>query len=245
MTADKFAWLRAVHADDRIPLGEKAILGHAAIFDVFNGSDVFCIRQATLADHCGTTERTVRQAIKRAKTLGYLVAGQPRKRGPGAHRADELRLTMPELPEVSSGHYRGELPEDTSPSNRKILPELPEDTSGAYKEYGSLNGSLGGGSARRPELPAKSVGISEAGTDRPPTCSKHPNGPYHDENCRQCKLWREWLEAQPQRAEEARRRKAKRRQATIEACNRCDDNGMIDLGNSVRRCLHDAEKVMP
>jgi Helix-turn-helix domain len=238
----KFDWISAVYADDRIPLGEKAVLVYAAIFDVLGGTNKFCIRQDTLAGHCGTSRKTVGCAIRRARSLGYLAVAQQHRPGPGGHRGDELRLTLPESWEDTShdspewrednSHDYAESWEDTSPNGGKILPESWEDTSHAYKEYGSLNGSLEEGLA-----PA-------AKTDSPPACPKHPDGPYHDQNCRQCKLWREWLEAQPQRAEEARKREAERRRAIIKACNRCDDNGMIDLGNSVRRCAHSAEEVM-
>jgi Helix-turn-helix domain len=248
----KFDWINAVHADDRIPLGEKAVLVYAAIFDVLGGTDTFCIRQDTLADHCGTSRKTVGCAIRRARSLGYLAVAQQHRPGPGAHRGDELRLTLPESWEDTShdspewredtSHDYAESWEDTSPNDGKIVPKSWEDTSRAYKEYGSFNGSRGGSGAP-PESREDTSHQFEAEINRPPMCPKHPDGPYHDENCRRRKLWREWLEAQPQRAEEARQREAKRRKATIDACNRCDDNGMIDLGNSMRRCKHDAEKV--
>jgi hypothetical protein len=174
----KFDWLRAILADKRIPGGEKAVLAYAAVFDVLNGRDTFCIRQSTLAMHCGTSKRTVNAAVVRAKKLGYLKVSRERERGAGRNGADELRLTAPLLQYLSEDTSPPhDLSEDTSPqsdqSEVKILHELSEadarsdvkqtrelseaadalsSTNGAPNSslIGSSNGSSGEASPRPP-----------------------------------------------------------------------------------------------
>jgi hypothetical protein len=121
---NKFAWLKAVYAAPRkigFTDGEKAVLAYVAVFSVLAGHDTFCVRQSTLAGHCGTSQRTVNAAIVRAKSLGYLAVSRERERGVGRNGADELRLTAPDLSEDTSLDY---LSEDTS-----LQSDLSEDTS--------------------------------------------------------------------------------------------------------------------
>lgn len=127
---DKFVWLRAVFADTRIAAGEKVVLAYVAVFDVLYGSDTFCVRQSTLADHCGTTRKTVNLAFRRAKRLGYFALSRQRQLGRGHHGGDELRLTLPETCNESS-HVWGEkrvtdLPETCNANDRKRVTDLLE-----------------------------------------------------------------------------------------------------------------------
>jgi hypothetical protein len=232
---DKFAWIRTVFADSRIAKhAEKLALIHAALFYVIHGSDdtAFCVRQDTWGDRSGTSERTVRNAIKTGIALGYVVAGQPRKRGTGSHEADELRLAMPKLPAGCAGQSE-ELPARSAASDRHDSPELPAGRAGSFRKEGFLEGSLGEGTGPYPR--------TEAETNQPPTCSRHPNGPEHEQNCRQCQRWREWLLAEPQRVATARKRDALQRRAAIADCPLCDEYGMIELHGGVRKCRHRAE----
>jgi hypothetical protein len=149
---DKFAWLRAVLADDVVTLGEKAVLSYVAVFDVRNGSDTFCVRQDTIASRCATSESTVSRAIRHAKRLGYLALAQSRKPGWGQHGADVLRLTLPEKSSVKlttdSPGWNGESPVKLtadSAASPVDLTKVMRQIDGYIEEYGSLNGSLKGG----------------------------------------------------------------------------------------------------
>lgn len=237
---DKFAWLRAVLADDVVTLGEKAVLSYVAVFDVRNGSDTFCVRQDTIASRCATSESTVSRAIRHAKRLGYLAVAQSRKPGWGQHGADVLRLTLPEKSSVKlttdSPGRNGESPvkltadSAASPVN---LAKVVRQIDGYIKEYGSLNGPLKGGGE-------ESQVNSTADSLRPPTCPKHPDGPNHDENCWRCAKVRKCH--QQQTSDEAERQRESRRaaKAAIESCTICDGTGWVatnDENDSVRKCL--------
>jgi hypothetical protein len=237
---NKFAWLRAVLADDAVTLGEKAVLSYVALFDVRNDSDTFCVRQHTLASHCATSESTVSRAIRHAKRLGYLAVAQSRKPGWGQHGADVLRLTMPDKSSLKSTTdspgWNGESPANLTVDSAEspVNPMKVTRQIGDYiKEYGSLDGFLkGGGEESQVNLTADSP--------RPPTCPKHPDGPNHDENCWRCGQVRKWH--QQQAADQAERQRESRRaaKAVIEACTICDGTGWVDTNDesdSVRKCL--------
>jgi biotin operon repressor len=137
MTAgfDKFTWLKTMFCDRRIPGGEKAVLAYIGAISVFSGKDSFSTKQATLAERCGTTEKTVNKAITKAKRLGYLVVGEPRKVGRGYKRADTLRLITPETTEDTSAISTEETTEDTA----AISGETTEDTTGKRLKILSRN----------------------------------------------------------------------------------------------------------
>lgn len=226
---NKFDWLRAVYITDRsiITDGEKAVLAYVAIFDVLNGGDTFCVRQETIAANTRVSESTVSRALRRAKLLGFLTVSRPRKRGTGSHGADELRLTLTELP-VNLTTNSPELPVNLTTNS----PELPVKSArvtrqidGYIKEDGSLHGSL-----------------KEAGDEspQPPTCLRHPDGPDHDHNCRACKRVREWRENQQTNDRERQRQQNRSRRAAIDACTLgCDDNGLIERPDgNMRKCKH-------
>ena len=61
MNFNKFAWIKALAADRSPGLTgtDKHILTLAAIVNVKGGTDKLCVRQATLATTCGTTEGCV------------------------------------------------------------------------------------------------------------------------------------------------------------------------------------------
>jgi hypothetical protein len=184
-----------------------------------------------------------------AKQRGYLAVAQERKRGTGQHNANELRLLLPELgPESGphseklgpgSGPHSPELGPGSSPSWGQNRAELGPESGPTYRNTGLGNGSVDG-VAPRPELQPDPGPHSECETDRPPTCSKHPNGPDHEENCQQCGYVRKWWAEAPQRAEAAKKRDAKRRTARIAACKAgCGGTGWIEAehGDAVGRCV--------
>jgi hypothetical protein len=200
----KFDWFKAVHADTRIPGGEKAVLGYIAIVYVLTGHDTFCVRQSTLAEHCSTSRRTVGSAITRAKALGYLAMSRERTPGRTHHGADELRLLLPESCEESSPHSE-ESCEDSSPHSDlnggkqtsesceaddaiggKELREWCEEAnaliSGNNTPNSSLNSSLINSSLREwasPRPPAQARPSPPTPKNQPPPKTKQPdlNGP--------------------------------------------------------------------
>lgn len=245
---NKFDWLRAVHADERISAAEKVILSHAAIFDVLNGADTFCVRQTTLAAHCAVSERIAKQAIGTAKRLGYLVVSQPRKRGYGQHRADELRLKIPESDadlSADSAPHSLELGAEITRSQVQKLQELGADSAHTFRNKGLSNGSLRKGLAPALELNSESAPHCKVANCTPSACPKHPDGPHHSQKCHQCRVWRESLEAESQRIEEAAEQKRRRRRQTIDECEKCDDNGWVEVrgSNALQRCDHSTEKA--
>jgi hypothetical protein len=173
---DKFAWLRAVLADDVVTLGKKAVLAYVAVFDVRNGSDTFCVRQHTIASRCATSESTVSRAIRHAKRLGYLTVAQSRKPGWGQHGADVLRLMLPEKSPVNlttdspawNGESSGKLTADSAESPVDLT-KVARQIDGYIKEYGSLYGSL-------KERGEESQVNLMTESPRPPRCPKHPDG---------------------------------------------------------------------
>lgn len=78
---------------------------------------------------------------------------------------------------------------------------------------------------------------SGKGGEARPQCSRHPEGT--DEPCVGCRRAREW-DTQHATAE-ADRAKAVRRRA-INACDRCDDNGMTETAHGLIRCDHGAAR---
>lgn len=241
MTTNKFNWLRAVYAAD-FSGAEKAVLAHVAMFSVLTGEDTFCVKQATIAEHCGMTRATVNTAISKAKRHGYLVLAEARKPGWGKHAADTLRLAVPESCQESlhdsvtdganeASRVNGfdmtsnESCQDFDRVVSSVLIETCQESLQPYKEDSSLNSSRG------------------RSADRPPPCPRHPNGFHHSEPCFQCMRIRLWEQQDQAEAEERERRERQRqareiRQAIIE-CKICDDEGWEMLGdNTVRRCNH-------
>jgi hypothetical protein len=93
----KFRWFEAVATDDRIPLGERAVLMYAVIIDVHgsNGQGTFRVNQKTLAGRCHTSRQTVNAALNRARRLGYLRKVERRESGPGRIGGDLWQLILP------------------------------------------------------------------------------------------------------------------------------------------------------
>lgn len=87
------------------------------------------------------------------------------------------------------------------------------------------------------ETSSGGVTSADARDSRRPQCHRHPH-----ENakgaCPDCARRREWDDAESARrkADEVAARRARR--AAIDACPRCDHNGMRDVGNGAVRCNH-------
>lgn len=126
MAFDKFVWIKTLAADPdrRLAGSDKFILIYAAQVNVRFGEDTLCVRQATLAANCATTDRQVRRAFSAGKECGYLVFVQGRQRGRGHMRADEHRLAFPHGIPDSVSALNGEIPD--SPSG--IRAEIPDKT---------------------------------------------------------------------------------------------------------------------
>ncbi|QEN15926.1 helix-turn-helix domain-containing protein [Mycobacterium sp. ELW1] len=112
---DKFnGWLDVVLREEKLTGMDKAILAAVAVFYTRNGEPSFAVRQSTLADRCGTTERSVRRAFCAATDLGYLLLVEERQRGRGHRGGDRYALSLPERPDTcvrySGGKYRTHAP---------------------------------------------------------------------------------------------------------------------------------------
>jgi hypothetical protein len=69
--------------------------------------------------------------------------------------------------------------------------------------------------------------VEKGGEEKPgpPACSRHPNGPDHDEACLACMRWRKWLEARQVTDEEEHRRKRREARAIQDNCKVCGGTG--------------------
>ncbi|CAN5757742.1 hypothetical protein BH09ACT7_BH09ACT7_18290 [soil metagenome] len=126
-TLDKFNdWLQAVMADPLFTGTDKCVMSYIAVFYVRHGEDTFCVRQSTIAARCGTTAKTVTGTIGRAKDAGYLEVVRYRERGTGRNKANELRLTLPELSNGSSHHSRSSDVTDCDATPQSDVTDAPE-----------------------------------------------------------------------------------------------------------------------
>lgn len=231
---DKFCWLQTVYANKTFTDSEKAVLAYVAVFSVINGGRTFCVRQDTLAEHCGTSESTVSRAIRRGKKLGYLAVSRQRKTGYGRHGADELRLESPVKSTAESGKSAVKLTADSAESPVKSQ-RVTRQIDGCNKEYRSLHSSLKEGGAAPATKPTPESHRT------PPICRKHPDGPDHDEPCRSCMRWRRWIEDEQARTSELQRQEVLAMNAVRDACNMCDEAGWLlgdDGGATAARCTH-------
>ena len=77
----------------------------------------------------------------------------------------------------------------------------------------------------------------------PPRCERHPSGTTAP--CRQCAAAREWREKADAQDAEARTKLNRRVLTQIAHCDECDERGMVDDGDQVRRCTrHPNRDVM-
>jgi hypothetical protein len=112
----KFAWIFALGADPGIGYAERYILTMTALKSAHPKDLTFTVRQATIAENCSASERTVRRALAAGRRHGYIELVTERKRGRGNHGADEYRLCLPanEIPApvaaIPHGKYRPPAP---------------------------------------------------------------------------------------------------------------------------------------
>jgi hypothetical protein len=217
---------------------DKAVLAFVAVFSVMTGCTTFCVRQETLAEHCGVSKSTVNRALRRGKNLGYLAVSRRRKSGSGCHGADELRLALPKSHvklTTDSEKSDVQLTTDSAKSHVNLTSEhIEERTRQVFKENSSLK-EAGAASTVRPAPESQRP---------PPICSKHPDGPDHDEPCRACKRWREWREQEQARTAESQRQEPRARSAVRDACCLCDEAGWLlgdDGGATNRKCTHEGK----
>jgi hypothetical protein len=200
----KFNWIRLLAADPdpRMTGGYKHILTMIALNNVKIYEDTFCVRQVTVADRCGTSERQVRRAFTAAKLLGYIELVQERQRGRTHIRADEYRLTVPvamridldaatEIPDNLSSIYGGDDPINTGHPRRNYrtpAPEIPDRADSPTSENdvpNGLNMVLDNGLEDPPSSSADchacddGVVLGDDGTPLTPTLICHHNGRWH------------------------------------------------------------------
>jgi hypothetical protein len=224
MSVDKYRWINTVMADARMTEGERFVLVCIAVRYVLNGDDVFRVKQTTIAERCAISDRTVRAALTHAKELAYLVVSQQRQRGPGHHRADEHRLTLPEIQADMAGYSASELPEDSS-GNTTGLPErndritgskcteLPEAATSVTCENVTPNGFIDGS--------------GDGSGPASPFCPDHqPHGTT--ENCPACGRARVAFQADELARKEAEKTARAAIRAAIDNCNDCDAYGRLD-----------------
>jgi hypothetical protein len=217
VSADKFRfdWLKAVYAG-AFTDAHKAVLAYVAIFYVTHRKDTFSVRQTTIAERCGTSESTVRRAIARAKSNGYLAVSQQRQRGRTHQRANELRLTLPEIPvnltSINDGNTGQNRPEYRSESTEI---EVTANSSTSQND-----------------TPISSVDSSGGSSEPPRYCPAHmPYGTVgRCYDCGTARVTRDaWKQSVKQRRAEARRK-------AIDNCPRCDENGMRPARHGLTRC---------
>lgn len=137
MGFDKFVWIKTLAADPdpRLTNSDKFILSYAALVNVQGGEHTLCVRQATLAGNCATTDRQVGRAFSAGKECGYLVLVQERQRGRGHTRADEYRLAFPrKIPDKSSA-INAEIPDSLSGIDGEIPDNFVGNTGQNGQEY--------------------------------------------------------------------------------------------------------------
>ncbi|WP_219067111.1 helix-turn-helix domain-containing protein [Candidatus Mycobacterium methanotrophicum] len=236
----KFDWLRTVYGQPEFKDGEKAVLAYVAVFSVMTGGNTFRVRQDTLAERCGVSESTVYRAMKRGKDLGYLAMSRRRKSGTGCHGADELRLTLPESPvKLTTDSQKSPVNMTTDSAESPVkFTRVTRQIDGYIRNNSSLHSSL------KEKGPASKL-VPAADSHRPPPiCSKHPDGPNHDEPCRPCKRWREWQEQEQARTAESQREAVRARNAVRDACSLCDEAGWLygdDGGATNILCTHEGK----
>ncbi|WP_197373464.1 hypothetical protein [Mycolicibacterium baixiangningiae] len=224
---DKASWIGTVAADDRLSPGERFVLLFAAYKYVRRDEGTLRVRQATIADRCSVSERVVRNALTKAKRLGYIVTAQTRQRGRAHHGPDLHQLTLPVgLPVDRAGNDDG-IPVRIDTNTGTDRPEYRHETTGIPVRPdavnsenptpigflpGSLTGSMCGGGDDRParNLPAvpdplPPGPVAVIGDDPEPQrfCDRHmPSGT--DEPCGACKgrrrLHETWERCHPYRA---------------------------------------------
>jgi len=67
---------------------------------------------------------------------------------------------------------------------------------------------------------------------RPPPCQKHPNGPKHNEPCRECQQTRQYDEYTQLKHAETLRQFWEQ----VENCDQCSPKGWIETDNAAERC---------
>ena len=72
-------------------------------------------------------------------------------------------------------------------------------------------------------------------------CPKHPQGPKHDEPCRDCQRIRERQQRDLVAAAAAEDEARAARRATIDACPYCEPTGMRETPDGLKRCTHNPD----
>jgi hypothetical protein len=201
MTVDKyykFDWIRLLAADPdpRMTGGYKHILTMIALNNVKIYEDTFCVRQVTVADRCGTSDRQVRRAYAAAKRCGYIELVTERRRGRTHIRADEYRLTVPvsmhlEIPDNVSPIYGYDDGRNTGQDGRKYRTgwsEIPDRADSPTSENDVPNGlnmvrDNGSGNLHLSQQVCHAcdggVVLGDDGTPLTPTLTCHHNDRWH------------------------------------------------------------------
>ena len=82
------------------------------------------------------------------------------------------------------------------------------------------------------------LGNNSGGEESRPTCSTHKDGNPNDEPCRGCRKVREWDEKQAAAAEADELLERRRQREIRDACQLCDENGLVETRLGMRRCDH-------
>jgi hypothetical protein len=210
---DKFKWIRAVTADGRLAPVERLILTNIALVNAKHGEDTFCVRQTTVAERCASTKKSVGGALRNAKRLGYMVDGSPRQRGRGYFKADEHRLTFPEIGNHLTPFPEEEVTNGTEIGNQRGTEKVTNGTEKGNQANSLTSGNdtlkgiykglkKGGGEGYGDAAPPPSSSSSEENKPPIPYCSRHqPDGT--DTPCRACgearRTYEAWEAAELQR----------------------------------------------
>jgi hypothetical protein len=243
MTSDaKFRWFENMCCDGKIPPAHRLILGYCAIrYATESEGFIIRVRQQTIAENLCMARKTVNEAFRTGRERGWVEKVSEHRRGPGHHSGDTWRLRMPEwcnpndtpYGEVLSNPRVTPLGQWSNPNGHNDVTQTPEwcNPPKASTSENVVPKGIGQGSRKGTE-------------PQIPSCSKHPNGPDHDENCHQCKRVRQYNADQVVVEERGKAEEANALRLLKANCKFCGGTGFIDVDdNTVRCCDHGATNL--
>jgi hypothetical protein len=209
------------------------------------------VRQATIAENCGTDVRTVKRAYRALRDGRWieLVARRGRQSG-----VDQYRLRFPDGTELGDTNGPSPVEGDGPRGHERSTKGTPTVTLGdtaepASSENDDLKGigkGIGeggcGADATAAPAPADSFwNFNDDDPEPPRYCPRHPNGTEAD--CRACGRYGRkhdaWLDREPER----HRKRTKAWKDAARYCSRCDpEDGRTPEGH---RCDHNGGVITP
>lgn len=215
MTSDaKFRWFEDMNHDTEISIARRGILGYCAIrYARESEGCIIRVTQQTIAGNLGVTTKVIKGAFKSGSERGWVERVAERRRGRGHHGADTWRLRRPEIGNRNDPYYGGLI---GNRNGQKWVTETSEI--GNRPNAATSTNSTPKGIKK---------GIGKGMDPQPLSCSKHPDGPGHRENCHRCMQIR--LAEERERAAAQEREQRERQEAAAERrdCDLCDEGGWL------------------